>query len=214
MTGQATKRRVLDAASAEFARYGIAGARVDRIAANAQANKARLYAYYGSKDGLFDAVLREHADRIMNTIPMSGEDLPGYATALYDSYFEDPELLRLATWARLERVPVGHLFTGRTEHRLQLIADAQRNGYIDSAFDPADVLSIVHAMARAWSPVSLGYAGTRDDPADVHDRRRRALAEAVHRTFVTSTSRLPSTQPLQSSSEVERDKLVDQHPAS
>jgi AcrR family transcriptional regulator len=39
---EATKRRLLDAARDEFAAYGIAGARVDRIAEAAQANKAQI----------------------------------------------------------------------------------------------------------------------------------------------------------------------------
>ena len=53
----ATKARLLEAATEEFAAHGIAGARVDRIAAAANANKQLIYAYFGSKDQLFDAVL-------------------------------------------------------------------------------------------------------------------------------------------------------------
>jgi AcrR family transcriptional regulator len=53
----ATKERLLEAATAEFAAHGIAGARVDRIAAAARANKQLIYAYFGSKEQLFDAVL-------------------------------------------------------------------------------------------------------------------------------------------------------------
>jgi len=52
-----TRRRILDAATAEFARYGLGGARVDRIARRAGANKRMLYYYFGDKDGLFLAVL-------------------------------------------------------------------------------------------------------------------------------------------------------------
>ncbi|MEO8142741.1 MAG: TetR/AcrR family transcriptional regulator [Betaproteobacteria bacterium] len=52
-----TRRRILDAATAEFARFGLGGARVDRIAARAGANKRMLYYYFGSKDGLFLAAL-------------------------------------------------------------------------------------------------------------------------------------------------------------
>ena len=51
-----TKRRILAAATEEFTKYGIAGARVDRIAAAARSNKAMLYAYFGNKEQLFDAV--------------------------------------------------------------------------------------------------------------------------------------------------------------
>lgn len=52
-----TQARILDAAKVEFARAGLSGARVDRIAELAGANKRMLYYYFGSKDGLFRAVL-------------------------------------------------------------------------------------------------------------------------------------------------------------
>ncbi|MFZ1908100.1 MAG: helix-turn-helix domain-containing protein, partial [Burkholderiales bacterium] len=43
------RQRILEAATADFARHGLAGARVDRIAARAGANKRMLYYYFGSK---------------------------------------------------------------------------------------------------------------------------------------------------------------------
>jgi AcrR family transcriptional regulator len=43
----------------EFARYGLGGARVDRIAERAGANKRMLYYYFGDKDGLFLAALED-----------------------------------------------------------------------------------------------------------------------------------------------------------
>jgi AcrR family transcriptional regulator len=54
---EATRARILDAALAEFAAHGLAGARVDEIAARADANKRMLYAYFGSKEELWLAVL-------------------------------------------------------------------------------------------------------------------------------------------------------------
>jgi AcrR family transcriptional regulator len=53
----ATQRRVLDAAKAEFARLGFAGARVAAIASRAHANKQLIYHYFGSKEKLYVAVL-------------------------------------------------------------------------------------------------------------------------------------------------------------
>lgn len=53
----ATRQRILDAALAEFADKGLAGARVDEIAARAGANKRMLYAHFGSKEDLWLAVL-------------------------------------------------------------------------------------------------------------------------------------------------------------
>lgn len=51
------RERILAAALDEFARYGLGGARVDRIAARAGANKRMLYYYFGNKEDLFLAVL-------------------------------------------------------------------------------------------------------------------------------------------------------------
>ena len=53
----ATRRRILDAALAEFAAKGLAGARVDEIAARAGANKRMLYAHFGNKEDLWLTVL-------------------------------------------------------------------------------------------------------------------------------------------------------------
>jgi AcrR family transcriptional regulator len=53
----ATRARILDAAFVEFAAKGLAGARVDEIAARAGANKRMLYAHFGSKEALWLAVL-------------------------------------------------------------------------------------------------------------------------------------------------------------
>jgi len=55
--GPGTARRILVAAEEHFAAQGMAGARTDRIAATAQANKAMLYYYFGNKRRLHRAVL-------------------------------------------------------------------------------------------------------------------------------------------------------------
>jgi AcrR family transcriptional regulator len=62
----ATKANILAAATREFARYGLGGARVDRIAQRARANKRMLYYYYGDKDGLFLAALEDRYAHIRN----------------------------------------------------------------------------------------------------------------------------------------------------
>ena len=54
-----TKRRILAAAKAEFAKKGLGGARVDDIAARAKANKRMMYHYFGNKDDLFSHVVED-----------------------------------------------------------------------------------------------------------------------------------------------------------
>jgi AcrR family transcriptional regulator len=61
-----TRARILAAATSEFARFGLGGARVDRIAARAGANKRMLYYYFGSKEALFLAALEESYAAIRN----------------------------------------------------------------------------------------------------------------------------------------------------
>jgi TetR/AcrR family transcriptional regulator len=52
-----TRQKLLTAARREFARSGLAGARVDEIAARAGVNKQLVYHYFGDKDALYLAVL-------------------------------------------------------------------------------------------------------------------------------------------------------------
>jgi TetR/AcrR family transcriptional regulator len=53
----ATRQKLLAAARREFAQSGLAGARVDEIAARAGVNKQLVYHYFGDKDALYLAVL-------------------------------------------------------------------------------------------------------------------------------------------------------------
>lgn len=181
--GEATRQRIIDVATREFAEYGIAGARIERIVAAARTNKAQLYGYFGNKDGLFDAIFFASLERIVNVVPIDAADLADWAVRLYDEYLQRPDLIRLATWARLERRPTGHL-VAETERldasKLQAIAEAQKAGLVRDG-DPFDVMAVVIAMSMAWSPVSNVYAATLDEPAEVHERRRELLRDSVRR---------------------------------
>jgi len=185
--GEASRARLLAAAVAEFAQHGIVGARVDRIAASSGVNKAQMYAWFGSKDGLFDAVFDAQLHGIVDAVPFDADDLPGYAVRLYDSYLRAPELVRLASWYRLERVPTGPLLVGRSElsePKFAAIARAQADGRILAGVRPDEVYSLVIALAGTWSPVSATLtAAAGDDEAD-HERRRAALRSVVARALV------------------------------
>lgn len=55
----ASRRRILAAALEEFSSNGLAGARIDAIAERAQVSKPMIYSYFGDKDELYRAALRE-----------------------------------------------------------------------------------------------------------------------------------------------------------
>ena len=52
-----TRQQILESAVRVFAEKGFSGATVDEIAEAAAVNKQRIYAYFGSKQGLFEAAL-------------------------------------------------------------------------------------------------------------------------------------------------------------
>jgi TetR/AcrR family transcriptional regulator len=60
----ATSDRILEAAIAEFAEHGYAGARIDAIAQRADANMRMLYHYFGSKNEIYLCVLETVFERI------------------------------------------------------------------------------------------------------------------------------------------------------
>jgi AcrR family transcriptional regulator len=179
--GTATSRRILDAAAEEFAERGIAGARVDRIIAAANTNKAQLYGYFGSKDALFDAVVADRVERLLGNVTMDANDLPAFAVAMYDENLRHPELVRLVAWLRLERRPAGRLTDHpEDEPKISAIIRAQQAGRVRQA-NPFDLFALVLAMAFAWSSASGVYTATPDEPAADHDRRRALLRESVQR---------------------------------
>ena len=183
---EATKARILAAATDEFAEHGIAGARVDRIAAAAVSNKAQLYSYFGNKDALFDAVFAAHVVANVDAVPLTTDDLPGYVVRLYDAYLLDPALIRLVTWARLERTPTGNLF-GELAHydddNLRLIGEAQAAGTLVADVEPRDLWALLIALAGTWAQAAIVHTADPSEPRSVHNRRRRALERTVRRAF-------------------------------
>ncbi|MEU6853158.1 TetR family transcriptional regulator [Actinacidiphila alni] len=177
---EATRKRLLTAALDEFAAYGIAGARVDRIAAAAQSNKAQIYHYFGSKDGLFDAVFNEICVRSVSENPIDTADLPGYAARIFDGYEARPEVPRLVTWYRLERPgsrdPL-EIVVASLRAKTDAIARAQAAGELPSRFTAPELLGLIMHMASLWITATPEY-----DPlvADVsRARRRQVVVDAV-----------------------------------
>lgn len=179
--GIATRRRIIEAATSEFARFGLAGARVDRIVTAARTNKAQLYAYFGDKVGLFDAIFVASLERMAEAVPLENGDLADWAVRLYDEYLLNPDLIRLATWVRLERRPVGRLadeVVPLDQPKVDAIVEAQEAGTVRPG-DPEDIKALVIGMSMSWSSVSNVYAASTDEAEHVHDRRRRLLRDAV-----------------------------------
>jgi AcrR family transcriptional regulator len=173
----ATRARLLDAAYHEFSERGLAGARVDRIAAAASANKQAIYAYFGSKDNLFDAVLDDRISVLADTVPYTPDDLPGYAGALFDALNATPELLRLTRWRGLERDDAAPREI--ESHLAKAVALRTALGLPDDR-TAVDVFEIVVAISTAWSTVPPGLRAVGgEDPEERRAAHRAMVVAAV-----------------------------------
>jgi AcrR family transcriptional regulator len=97
-----TRRRIFDAAVEEFARHGLAGARVDRIAKAAEANKQAIYLYFGNKEQLFGTVVNAKLDELCNAVALDPSNLAESVGRLFDWECDHPEVVRLLLWEGLE----------------------------------------------------------------------------------------------------------------
>lgn len=172
-----TRRRLLDAATTEFAAFGIAGARVDRIAASAQCNKQAIYAYFGSKEALADAVLEALVGEIVESVPIDAYDLPGYAVRLADRCRDHNQALRVAQWYQLEGKMMPPAAIASTAHKIEAIRQAQAAGAVSTRFSAEMILLWVIALSRVGSPDSPEARLGVESP----ESYRKAIAAAVSR---------------------------------
>jgi len=179
-----TRRHILDAATAEFSRHGLAGARVDRIAATAGCSKERLYAHVGDKGALFEAVLNAGFASLGDAASAAEADTPeDFAVALFDHFSARPDQQRLLDWARLEEqydwsASAAVLADARraTLARLEALGVAPAGG----AWSVEDVFALVIALATAWAHLPGG--GVRTDGAlPPVEHQRELVREAVRR---------------------------------
>lgn len=105
-----TMAGILEVATSEFANKGLSGARIDEIAAATSTSKRMIYYYFGSKQGLYIAVLEE-AYRRMRAIEaeLHLEDLPpedalrrlvGFT---FDHHHDNQDYIRLVMTENMER---------------------------------------------------------------------------------------------------------------
>ena len=174
-----TKRRLLEAAANEFAERGIAGARVDRIAAAAAANKALIYSYFGNKEELFDAVFNALVVDTVQDVPIDADDLPGYAARLFDRNQEQPQVLRLALWHSLERGGTAAMpaaVAAANQNKVAAIAAAQQAGRVSDRFPADELLVLITGLSILGSP---DLAMTHTSGPQGLLRRRRTVVEGV-----------------------------------
>ncbi len=105
-----TRKRILAAASVEFAHKGLGGARVDEIALRSKSNKRMIYHYFGSKEKLFTAVLEaaylgiRSAEQELHLDELEPEDaIRRLVEFTWNYHLQHPEFLTLVNSENLHR---------------------------------------------------------------------------------------------------------------
>ena len=188
-----TRRRLLEAARAEFASKGLDGTTMACIAARAGINKERLYNYFGDKHSLFESVLTRELEQLAESLSSHAPDLEQigeFTGCIFDYHAEHPELARLLLWEGLAGGPAVRE-AQRTAHYQRVvarIASAQCNGVLSNELDSAKLLFFLIALAAWWFSVpQLARMITGSDGDDKAERanRRSSVVTAARRLVIS-----------------------------
>ena len=186
---QRTMADILAVATSEFAERGLSGARIDAIADATRTSKRMIYYYFGSKNGLYLAVLEDAYQRIRDIEnELHLEDLDPQ-TALgtlvgftYDYQLANPDFSRLVANENLHR---GEFLAQSTSIRERnataistLSAICERGiatGVFRQGIDPLDLHISISALCvfniANRHTFSLIFKYDFDDPATIAARR-------------------------------------------
>lgn len=192
---EGTKRKIVEAATAEFAKTGPDGTTIERIAKAAGVNKERVYAYYGGKPQLFAHVLRQQLTTAAQDVPAdmtSSDGIAEYAGRLFDYTQAHPALARLLKWEALafesevpEEQPRRDYYAVRTAE----FARAQAAGVVADTIDPDLLHFMLLSLAAYWAalPQVARLITTVDAGGAELARRRAAVVEAARRLVSPAT---------------------------
>lgn len=156
---EATKLRILKAATVEFAKLGFGGARINSIAERAKSNKRMIYEYFGSKEELFQAVLETaYNDIRMAERKLKLEELdPQTAitqlvTFTWKYYLKNPHFLTLVNSENLHKA--AHLKHSQEKMHdmhgsmVQMVARILDRGVAEGVFRPGvDPVQLIISIA-------------------------------------------------------------------
>ncbi|WP_028924050.1 TetR/AcrR family transcriptional regulator [Pseudonocardia acaciae] len=191
-----TRAEILDVATSEFAEQGYTGARVDEIAAKTRTTKRMIYYYFGSKEGLYLAVLeRAYAGirALERTLDVEHLEptaaIRQLAELTFDHHESHPEFIRLVSIENIhhaKHLARSPILSGLADPAVDVLARILRRGRASGVFrDDVDALDI-HLVISAFCVFRTANRHTfsaifRRDPLDP-DRRehyRRLVGDLV-----------------------------------
>jgi AcrR family transcriptional regulator len=191
---EATRRRILTAATSEFAAKGLAGGRVDEIASRARVSKRMLYHYFGHKEALWLAVLEqaylhirneERALDVSRLSPVVGmRRLVEFTVGYVRSH---PEFISLLLGENLNRArylrrsrKVRELHTSLLGVIADLLKRGQRAGVFRRGVDPAELYITIAALGFFYFSNIHTLSTIFNRKFDSAAARRRHLAHAIN----------------------------------
>ncbi|HEY3047521.1 MAG TPA: TetR/AcrR family transcriptional regulator [Polaromonas sp.] len=193
-----TMAGILEVATTEFASKGLSGARIDEIAAATRTSKRMIYYYFGSKEGLYIAVL-EDAYRRMRSIEagLHLEDLPpedalrrlvGFT---FDHHHENQDYIRLVMSENMERgvylaqsKSIQELNVPAIEAIRRLYDRGVAQGVFRAGLDPIDIHASISALTffNVSNQHTFGLIFKRDAQSrEAVTARRDSIIEMVVR---------------------------------
>ena len=180
------RHAIIAIATAHFADKGYAGARVDEIAAATATSKRMIYYHFGSKDGLYRAVLTEAYRGIRlaeidaglaDMAPMAA--LERLAVLTFDYHFDHPELVRLVMDENMRHGPhIGAIGEARNEHVMPRTRALIDRGVAAGAFRPGIEPADLH---QTLSALAFHYVGNRYTFGTIFDMDMTSAAAAAKR---------------------------------
>jgi AcrR family transcriptional regulator len=199
-----TRQKILEAATAEFARHGLGGARVDQIAGRAGANKRMLYYYFGSKENLFLAVLEaayvqirkaEHDLDLEHRDPR--EALKRLVDFTWEYYLAHPEFLTLLNSENLHKgrhvsrsKRVRELHSPLVETLRGILRRGERDGLFRRGVDPVQLY--ISIAGEGYFYLSNRYTLSRIFGRDLMEPGALAARERHNAKMILNAVRRPA----------------------
>jgi AcrR family transcriptional regulator len=198
VAGDPVVRDLLEVAVQEFAAHGLAGARVDGIAARTATSKRMLYYHFGSKEGLYTAALA-HAYECMRATPQPAHlhTLPAlaalrvYVGHVFDTHAQHPEFVRLVMGENLlggrfisqdQSIRLGNL--KNLEALEQILRRGQQEGEVRADVDSTQVYANLVGLAFHFVSNRATFSVLFEQglpPEQVAAQRRAAIIETIDR---------------------------------
>ncbi|AUN32272.1 hypothetical protein IP70_03430 [alpha proteobacterium AAP38] len=191
-----TKANILAVARREFADKGLMGARIDEIAEKTDTSKRMIYYHFGSKEGLYQAVLEQEYIAIRDSeaaLPIldvgAEEALKAHIRLTFDHHFKNPEFVRLVMNENiLHGSFIGNVdgIKRRSQHVIQGLKAILDKGVAEGLFradiDPVELhmtisaLSFYNVSNRYTFSTIFGYELGSEEAAA---RRKEQVVEIV-----------------------------------